>query len=85
MSSVSVRYGLDAAARPRGSPALTTPAPTRSIGPSENPGLDFDGDVRPGDNLYSNSVIALDPNTGKLKWHYHSRPTTHTIGLPPKT
>jgi alcohol dehydrogenase (cytochrome c) len=38
--------------------------------PVGNPGPDFDGDVRPGDNLYSDSVIALDPDTGKLKWHY---------------
>ena len=35
-----------------------------------NPGPDYDGDVREGDNLYSCSVIALDPDTGKLKWHF---------------
>jgi alcohol dehydrogenase (cytochrome c) len=34
----------------------------------------YDGDPRPGDNLYSNSVVALDPDTGKLKWHYQWTP-----------
>jgi alcohol dehydrogenase (cytochrome c) len=39
-----------------------------------NPGPDYDGDVRPGDNLYSCSVLALDPNTGRLKWHFQFTP-----------
>ena len=39
-----------------------------------NPGPDWDGAGRPGDNLYSCSVIALDPDTGKLKWHYQFSP-----------
>jgi alcohol dehydrogenase (cytochrome c) len=39
-----------------------------------NPGPDYDGDVRPGDNLYTCSVIALDADTGKLKWHYQFMP-----------
>ena len=34
-----------------------------------NPSPDYDGDSRPGDNLYTDSVVALDPDTGKLKWH----------------
>ena len=34
----------------------------------------YDGDVRKGDNLYSNSVVALEPETGKLKWHYQFTP-----------
>ena len=33
-----------------------------------NPGPDWNGDVRPGDNLYTDSVVAIDPDTGKLKW-----------------
>jgi alcohol dehydrogenase (cytochrome c) len=46
--------------------------------PVGNPGPDFNGDVRKGDNLYSSSVIALDPDTGKLKWHYQFTPNdTH--------
>jgi len=39
-----------------------------------NPGPDWNGDVRPGDNLYSDSVIALDADTGELKWHYQFSP-----------
>lgn len=39
-----------------------------------NPGPDMDGDVRLGDNLYSGSVVALDADTGKLKWHYQFTP-----------
>jgi alcohol dehydrogenase (cytochrome c) len=39
-----------------------------------NPGPDWNGDGRPGDNLYSDSVLALDPDTGKLKWHYQFNP-----------
>jgi alcohol dehydrogenase (cytochrome c) len=39
-----------------------------------NPGPDWNGDVRPGDNLYSCSVIALDADSGKLKWHYQFNP-----------
>lgn len=43
-----------------------------------NPGPVFNGDVRKGDNLYSCSVIALNPDTGKLKWHYQFTPNdTH--------
>ncbi len=39
-----------------------------------NPGPVFNGAVRPGDNLYTNSVVALDPNTGRLRWHYQWTP-----------
>ena len=39
-----------------------------------NPGPDFNGDKRAGDNLYSDSVVALDPDTGKLKWHFQFTP-----------
>ena len=39
-----------------------------------NPGPDMDGDVRRGDNLYSCSVVALDADTGKLKWYYQFTP-----------
>ena len=34
----------------------------------------FNAAVRPGDNLYTCSVIALDPKTGKIKWHYQFSP-----------
>ena len=39
-----------------------------------NPGPDWNGDTREGDNLYSDSVVALDADTGKLKWHYQFTP-----------
>ncbi len=38
-----------------------------------NPGP-FNAGVRKGDNLYTNSVLALDPKTGKIKWHYQFSP-----------
>lgn len=37
-------------------------------------GPDFDGDVRKGDNLYSECVVALDADTGKLKWYFQFTP-----------
>lgn len=42
--------------------------------PTGNPCPDYNGDERKGDNLYSASVLALDPRSGKLKWHYQFTP-----------
>jgi len=39
-----------------------------------NPGPDWNGDPRPGDNLYTCSFIALDGDTGKLKWYFQFTP-----------
>ena len=39
-----------------------------------NPGPDMIGDERQGDNLYSDSVVALDPKTGRRKWHFQFTP-----------
>ena len=39
-----------------------------------NPGPDYNADGRAGDNLYSDSVVALDADTGKLKWHFQFTP-----------
>jgi len=39
-----------------------------------NPGPDFNPNQRLGDNLYSDSVVALDADTGKLKWHFQFSP-----------
>jgi alcohol dehydrogenase (cytochrome c) len=44
------------------------------IWPIGNPCPDFNGDERKGDNLYTDSVVALDAKTGKLKWHYQFTP-----------
>jgi alcohol dehydrogenase (cytochrome c) len=46
-----------------------------------NPCPDYDGDERKGDNLYSDSVLALDPGAGKLKWHFQYTRTTFTTGM----
>jgi alcohol dehydrogenase (cytochrome c) len=35
-----------------------------------NPGPDFNGAVRAGDNLYSASIVAVDARTGKHRWHF---------------
>ena len=39
-----------------------------------NPAPDTNGDIRLGDNLYSDCVVALDADTGKLKWYYQFTP-----------
>tara|TARA_B100000953_G_scaffold288119_1_gene270941 strand:- start:1370 stop:2995 length:1626 start_codon:yes stop_codon:yes gene_type:complete len=39
-----------------------------------NPGPDWNGEAREGDNLYSDSVVALDADTGELKWHFQFTP-----------
>ena len=39
-----------------------------------NAGPDYNGDVRPGDNLYTSTLVALDADSGKLKWHYQANP-----------
>jgi len=44
------------------------------VWPVGNPCPDFNGDQRKGDNLYTDSVVALDPRSGKLKWHYQFTP-----------
>jgi alcohol dehydrogenase (cytochrome c) len=39
-----------------------------------NPAPDWNGDLRPGDNLYTCSILALDPATGELRWHFQFTP-----------
>jgi len=39
-----------------------------------NASPDWNGDVRPGDNLYTSSVVALSPDSGKLKWYFQFTP-----------
>jgi alcohol dehydrogenase (cytochrome c) len=39
-----------------------------------NPAPDWNADNRPGDNLYTDSVLALDPSNGKIKWHFQFTP-----------
>jgi alcohol dehydrogenase (cytochrome c) len=42
--------------------------------PTGNPCPDYDGRQRQGDNLYSDALLALDPRTGRLKWHFQYTP-----------
>lgn len=42
--------------------------------PTGNPCPDYNGDKRKGDNLYADSVVALDPRTGEMKWYYQFTP-----------
>jgi quinohemoprotein ethanol dehydrogenase len=35
-----------------------------------NPGPDFNGAVRKGDNLYTSSILAIEAKTGRYRWHY---------------
>jgi len=42
--------------------------------PTGNPCPDLNGDRRPGDNLYTNSVLALRPKTGTLEWYFQFTP-----------
>jgi alcohol dehydrogenase (cytochrome c) len=42
--------------------------------PIGNPAPDFDGTVRPGNNLFTDSVVALEARTGKLAWYVQQTP-----------
>jgi alcohol dehydrogenase (cytochrome c) len=52
----------------------TTPAIDPQLGllifSTGNPNPDLDGTIRVGDNLYTDSIVALDVHSGKLKWYY---------------
>jgi alcohol dehydrogenase (cytochrome c) len=39
-----------------------------------NPAPDFDGDVREGDNLFTDSIVAVDVDSGQIRWHYQCTP-----------
>jgi alcohol dehydrogenase (cytochrome c) len=41
---------------------------------TSNAAPDFDGSSRPGDDLYTACVLAIDPNSGKLKWYFQFTP-----------
>lgn len=50
------------------------PATRLTIWGTGNPVPAYDPQARPGDNLYTNSVVALDIDTGKLAWHFQYTP-----------
>ena len=61
-----------------GAPVWTTPSYDPALGlvyfGTGNPGADYDDHERPGDNLYNNSIVAVDIKTGKHRWHYQMVP-----------
>jgi alcohol dehydrogenase (cytochrome c) len=61
-----------------GGSVWTTPAYDPALGllfvVVVNPSPEYDGSVRPGDNLYTVSVVALDVESGKLRWHHQYVP-----------
>ncbi len=61
-----------------GAPAWTTgaydPETDTLFWTTGNPSPDWNGDDRKGDNLFSDSLLALDPKTGATKWHFQFTP-----------
>jgi quinohemoprotein ethanol dehydrogenase len=57
-----------------GAPVWSTPAVDPELGllyfSTGNPGPSLGGAVRPGDNLYTDSIVALDVATGRYRWHF---------------
>lgn len=66
------------AAKYGGGSAWSTPAIDHENGllyfGTGNPSPQMDGTSRPGDNLYTVSLVCLDVNTGKIRWHYQQVP-----------
>jgi alcohol dehydrogenase (cytochrome c) len=50
------------------------PAKGEILAPVANPAPDFEPQIRPGDNFYTNSVIDLDAATGHLNWYFQQEP-----------
>lgn len=59
-----------------GGTVWTTPSIDPDLGlvyvTTGNPGPDLDGSIRKGDNLYTDSIVALEVKTGKYRWHYQT-------------
>ncbi|HKI27188.1 MAG TPA: PQQ-dependent dehydrogenase, methanol/ethanol family [Candidatus Sulfotelmatobacter sp.] len=55
-------------------PGTYDPALNTLYWTTSNPAPDFIGDTRPGDDLYTASVLAIDPDTGKMKWYFQFTP-----------
>lgn len=57
-----------------GAPVWQTPAVDPKLGllyfSTGNPGPNLNGSVRPGNNLFSDSIVAVDAKTGKLRWYF---------------
>jgi len=66
----TMRNGKRAAARVWGEQARSIPRSASSISASAIRSRQWGGELRGGDNLYTDSVVALDIKTGKPRWHY---------------
>ena len=55
-------------------PGTYDPALNTLYWTTSNPAPDFVGDSRPGDDLFTDCVLAIDPDTGKLKWYFQFTP-----------
>jgi alcohol dehydrogenase (cytochrome c) len=57
-----------------GAPVWNTPAVDPELGlvyfATGNPGPDYNGGVRRGDNLFSTSIVAVEAKTGRYRWHF---------------
>src|SRR5262245_39568506 len=57
-----------------GGPVWNTPAVDPELGliyfGTGNPGPDYNGSIRKGDNLFTTSIVAVEAKTGKYRWHY---------------
>ena len=57
-----------------GATVWQTPAVDPALGliyfSTGNPGPDFNGSIRPGNNLFSTSVVAVDADSGEYRWHF---------------
>jgi alcohol dehydrogenase (cytochrome c) len=57
-----------------GAPVWNTPAVDPELGliyfGTGNPGADYNGGYRKGDNLFSSSIVAIEAKTGKYRWHF---------------
>ncbi len=80
-------WGKDPAVMAHGGGSIWTPLSYDSARglvyvPVGNPAPDLYDNLRPGDNLYTCSMVALDVNTGKLSWHFQAVPhDTHDWDL----
>jgi alcohol dehydrogenase (cytochrome c) len=57
-----------------GAPVWQTPAVDPELGllyfSTGNPGPDYNGSIRAGDNLFASSILAVDAKTGEYRWHF---------------
>src|SRR5205814_5195629 len=67
-------FDLDAGGAPTWTTGSYDPALNLLYWPTGNPWPDFHGGDRPGDNLYSDCILALDADTGKMKWYFQFVP-----------